>query len=204
MSIFVKSKRKSSSRSQVQIKSIKDGIIELPNNNYRVILSVSPVNIELKSEDEQDVLIDTYRSILNALSFPMQIVIHVREIDLDKYIEEFTHKLKKEETKLFKDQINNYSEFVSKLVSKNRILTRKFYIIIPFDSREKEEFELIKEQLNLRSDILNKNLNRLGTRAKQLSSLELLEYLHGLYNPSLSKIQPLSQSTLKILKESYL
>lgn len=178
--------------------------MELPNSNYRVILRVNPVNIELKSEDEQDVLIETYRSILNSLSFPIQVVIHVREIDLDKYIEEFTYKLRKEETKLFKDQINNYSEFISKLVSKNRILTRKFYIVIPFDSREKEEFELIKEQLNLRIDILNKNLNRLGTRAKQLSSIELLEYLHGLYNPSLSKIQPLSQSTLKILKESYL
>lgn len=66
MSIFSKSK-KSSSRQQIQIKEVVDNILVLPGNEYRQILETSSVNFELKSEEEQDVIIDSFQNFLNSL-----------------------------------------------------------------------------------------------------------------------------------------
>ena len=60
MSIFRKSNNKTSSRKQIQIKGVKDGILLLPGNKYRAVLELSSINFELKSEAEQDALIETY------------------------------------------------------------------------------------------------------------------------------------------------
>ena len=54
--------RKGSSASQIDIENISDGMLKLPGNKYRLVLSTSSLNFELKSEDEQDALIDTYES----------------------------------------------------------------------------------------------------------------------------------------------
>jgi len=89
VSILQKSNKKISTRRQVDIEGIWDGILLLPERQYRVALNVSSVNFELKSEAEQDALIETYQSFLNSLSYPMQIIIRIRELDLDKYLEEF-------------------------------------------------------------------------------------------------------------------
>ena len=79
-----KSKTKASSRAQINIKGVRDGILLLPHNQYRVVLEVSSLNFELKSEEEQDAIIDTYESFLNSVGSNLQILIRTREIDMDK------------------------------------------------------------------------------------------------------------------------
>ena len=75
-----KSKNKASSRGQIAIKGVRDGILILPNNEYRAILQVSSLNFELRSEEEQDAIIDTYESFLNSVGTNLQILIRTREI----------------------------------------------------------------------------------------------------------------------------
>ncbi len=87
MSTFTKSKKKQSSRHQIAVEGIRDGILLLPGNHYRTALQLSSINFELKSEAEQDALIDTYQSFLNSLATPLQIIIRIRELDMDKYLE---------------------------------------------------------------------------------------------------------------------
>lgn len=202
MSIFAKSKKKASSRSQIAIKGVEDGILILPNYHYRLALHISSVNFELKSEAEQDALIDTYQSFLNSLATPLQIVVRVREMDLDRYIDDFQARVKDEPEEIYRNQIENYTEFVKSLISANKILTRQFYIILPHDG--KEDFAVIKEQLQLSADIVAKGLHRLGMQTKQLTSLEILDLFYSFYTLEQSKIQPLTHRTLHLLKEAYL
>ena len=82
-----KSTTKSSARQQIAIKGVRDGILSLPDNNHRSILSVSALNFELKSDEEQDAIIDTYESFLNSIGWPIQILVRTREIDMDNYLE---------------------------------------------------------------------------------------------------------------------
>ena len=197
MWLLTKSKSKASSRRQIDIKEVKDGILVLPNQEYRVIIETSSVNLELKSEDEQDVLIDGFQNFLNSLSVPVQILIRVREVDINSYLEKIKELKKHEKQKVYKTQIDNYTGFVSKLVSGNKILQRKFYIVIPYKNTDKEnDFKQIKEHIFLQRDIIIRALEKLGMKTKILDSLEILDLFYGFYNPLQAKTQPLQRQIL--------
>lgn len=204
MSVFRKSTKKASARQQIDIKGVKDGILELTNRRYRLVLQVSPINFELKSEDEQDALIDTYESFLNSVGCPLQILMRTREIDMDKYLEDLAEQTQKEEIQIYKQQLENYDEFIRSLITTNKILTRHFYVIVPFDATTKMDFESVREQLGLRADIVTKGLGRLGMSSKELSSLEVLDLFYSFYNPEQAKIQPLTQQALELLHTSFI
>lgn len=192
--------RKHSSRRQIDIKEVRDGVLILPAGKYRTVLEASSVNFELKSDEEQDVLIDNFQNFLNSLPYPVQILIRIREIDIDDYLERLTEKSKSEKKKVYIKQIKNYSKFVKKLVSGNKILSRRFYVIIPYEPEErKSEFNLVREQIKLNQDIVVKGLERLGMKTKQLESIEVLELFYSFYNPSQSKTQQLKEKTFEFL-----
>lgn len=199
MFALAKSKTKTSSREQIGIKGVRDGVLMLPGNQYRAVLHVSSLNFELKSEDEQDAIIDTYESFLNSVGSNLQILIRTREIDMDKYLEDLTDRLDGETEAIYRSQLKNYDEFVRSLITTNKILTRHFYLVIPYTASSKVEFELIREQLNLKVDIVAKGMTRLGMHTRQLSSLEVLDLFYSFYNPVQAKIQPLTEQALQLI-----
>ena len=203
MSLLQKSKSKADSRTQIDIEGVKDKILILPGNNYRAVLDVSSVNFELKSEDEQDILIDTFESFLNSVGCPLQILIRTREIDMDKYLDELNERLGSETEEIYRSQLKNYDEFIRSLILTNKILTRSFYVVIPFDPDVKMDFELVKEQLNLKVDIVSKGLARLGMHARELSSLEILDLFYSFYSPVQAKIQPLTDQAIHLVHRSF-
>ena len=194
-----KSTSKTTSRQQIAIKGVRDNILMLPNNQYRAILSVSSLNFELKSEEEQDAIIDTYESFLNSVGSNLQILIRTREIDMDKYLEDLSERLDGEAEPVYRKQLKNYDEFIRSLITTNKILTRHFYLVVPYTATPKADFELIKEQLNLKVDIVTKGMTRLGMHTKQLSSLEILDLFYSFYNPVQAKIQPLTEQALQLI-----
>lgn len=201
--MFTKPTKNQSSRRQIAIKGVRDDVLLLPGNRYRMVLQVSSINFELKSEAEQDSVIDNYQSFLNSLSTPLQILVRVREMDMDKYMADFKQQLKDERLRIYREQIKNYTQFIKTLVTTNKILSRQFFLIIPYDGTEKD-FTLVHEQLALSTDMVAKGLARLGMQARRLDSLEILDLFYSFYNPKLAKIQPLSAQTLQAMAESYL
>jgi hypothetical protein len=134
MSVLQKSNKKVSSRQQIDIREIRDGVLILPNHRYRIVLHVSPVNFELRSEDEQDAIIETYESFLNSVGVPLQVLIRIREMDMDAYLEDLDNRLQNEKVAIYKKQLSNYEEFIRELIKTNRILSRQFYVVVPYNS----------------------------------------------------------------------
>lgn len=203
MWLLNKSQNKVSSRRQIQIKEVRDGILVLPNDQYRIAIETSSINFELKSEDEQDVLIDGFQNFLNSLPCELQVLVRVREVDLDRYLDQVSKTKHQEKEKVYKDQIENYCEFIKDLVSGNKILSRRFYVVIPYHDIDKNrDFNFIKEQIYLNRDIVLKALEKLGMKAKPLDSLELLDLFYNFYNPGQSKTQELKGQTIQTLLEN--
>jgi hypothetical protein len=203
MWVLNKSENRVSSRRQIQIKEVKDDILILPDNEYRLLIEASSINFELKSEEEQDVLIDSFQNFLNSLSFPLQILVRVREIDIDNYLDQIAKSKMAEKEKVYKTQIDNYSEFIKDLVLGSKILSRRFYITVPYKNLDKnKDFKLIKEQMHLQRGIILKGLEKLGMKAKALDSLELLDLFYSFYNPSQIKTEPLRGDTIKTLLQN--
>lgn len=194
-----KSKSKSSNRNQIGIKSVRDGILILPGNQYRAMLEVSSLNFELRSEEEQDAIIDTYESFLNSVGSNLQILIRTREIDMDKYLEELGERLDGEAEPIYRAQLQNYDEFIRSLITTNKILTRHFYIVVPYSVSSKTEFDVVQEQLSLELDIVSKGMMRIGMHTKELSSLAVLDLFYSFYSPTQAKIQPLTEQALQLI-----
>src|SRR2546429_315550 len=194
---LTKGKYKGSSREQINIKEVRDGVVLMPKGKYCLVLSCSSINFDLQSEAEQDRIIDSYRNLLNSLTFPVQIIMRVRQLDLDAYLEDLSREASAEKDPLYLEQVKNYKKFVEELVSGNKILSRSFYIVVPFQTEKRMEFELVKEQLNLRRDILVKSLETIGLRATALSSFEILSLFYNFYNEEHFKLQPLQETVLE-------
>ncbi len=184
---------KASSRSQIAIREVRDHVLILPAQQYRMVLLVSPVNFELKSDDEQDVTIETYEQFVNSLPCPIQILMRTREIDVDHYLSTISLLQDQETSPVYKQKLSEYASFLGKLVSGNTLLSRKFYIVIPFTPADLSmEFNAIREQLMLYVDVITKGLERIGMKSALVENLDLLTLFYAFYNPKKAKIQPLT------------
>ena len=205
MWLLKKSLDRVSSRNQIAIKEVRDSILVLPNNEHRLIIETSAVNVELKSEAEQDVLIDSFQNFLNSLPTQLQILIRIREVDIDQYIDSIELLKHSEDEAQYLEHIDDYTQFIRQLVSGNKILSRRFYVVLPCKPETKgDAFELAKAQLTLTQDMVIKALEKLGMKARKLDSLEILHLFYSFYNKNQIKTQELTSTTMKaILQHNY-
>jgi len=116
----------------VDIKEIRDNVVILKDNSLRQVVMVGGVNFALKSETEQTILTQAYQTFLNTVEFPLQILVHSRKVNIDKYIETLLRRKELEQSPILQNQIDEYAEFVKGFVSKNAIMEKTFLVVVPF------------------------------------------------------------------------
>lgn len=193
--------KKASSRHQIAIRGVERDILILPNDEYRIILRTSSINFHLMNELEQDALVDTYKAFLNSLPFSLQIVHQVRALNLDDYLAYFEDKREKETHSLYKDQITSYMQYVSSLVETKKVLTRQFFITVPYHSPD--GLDIARDQLATYLAIVERGLSNVGIQIHQLTNLEILDLFYSSYNPIDFRLQPLTERTLHLLHNNY-
>jgi len=128
-----KTKEAFSSQSLISLSQIKKGVIILKNGALRSVLEVSGINLDLKSEDEQNTILTSWRNLLNNLEFSLEIVIHSRRLNIDPYLNFLQERISQEQTELLKIQGEDYYSFIKGLVTENNIMRKKFYLVVPYD-----------------------------------------------------------------------
>ncbi len=79
-------------RDMVRLRETKDDMLCLyvagstTRRSYRAVLEVSPINLSLKAEDEQEAVIERFGALIKSLSFPVQILVRNQRLDLSPYI----------------------------------------------------------------------------------------------------------------------
>lgn len=209
-----KSKGSQAAQEFLSIETIRDGIIVLRGGlGLRAVLMVSSLNFALKSEEEQDALVFQYENLLNSLDFSLQFVVQSRRLNISPYLDALASRQKDEANDLLKVQIGEYIEFVRTFVDMTKIVSKTFYAVVPFQPSVAErkagilrgitgffgggantasadmdaEFTQFRTQLLQRVDAVALGLKRLGLRAVQLGTEELIELFYGLYNPTESQ-----------------
>jgi type IV secretory pathway VirB4 component len=204
-----------STQQYLDIAEIKDNTIVMKDGTLRAVLLVSSINFALKSEDEQNAVIDSYIRFLNNLSFTLQIVIQSRELDIDNYIQYLKTKEKEQINKLLKVQTADYIEYIKELTSLGRIMNKRFYVIVPYDpltDRHKSFFSSITEalkpatiiklkektflkyqdMLERRVDSVAGGLESMGVAVARLDTQSLIELYYKTYNPETAPNQSLA------------
>lgn len=204
-----------STQTYLNIAEIKDGVVVLKDGSIRSVLMTSAINFALKSGGEQDAIIYGYQRFLNSLTFPVQILVQSRRLDLDLYIDRLNKRAEEVEMELIKLQILEYAEFIKRLISVTNIMDKRFYVVVPFfpegtqqlkgiskffatsavkkgqEQQANDAFERNKVQLMQRVESIASALGAMGLRAVNLNSEELVELFYSIYNPSTSTKQRL-------------
>src|SRR3989338_3268227 len=117
----------------IEIEAIQNDAVILKNGGLRKILMVSGVNFDLKSEEEQQLIIYAYQGFLNSLNFSLQQFIHSRKLNIENYLNKLEQVQNKETNELLKNQIGKYREFIKSLISENAIMNKTFFVVVPYD-----------------------------------------------------------------------
>ncbi len=123
----------------IEVEAIKNGTLILKGGRLRQILLVSGTNFDLKSEEEQSMIIGQFQSFLNSLNFAVQIFIHSRKINIEKYLDNLSVRETQEDNELLKNQIVEYREFIKAFVAENAIMNKSFFLTIPYDAIQLSE-----------------------------------------------------------------
>jgi type IV secretory pathway VirB4 component len=116
----------------VDIKEIKESTVIVKDGSLRQVVMVGGVNFSLKSEMEQNIITQGYQTFLNGIDFPLQILIHSRKVNIEKYIATLLARKESEQSPILQNQIEEYSKFIEGFVSKNAIMEKVFLVVIPF------------------------------------------------------------------------
>ncbi|MFZ3043935.1 MAG: hypothetical protein WA058_02405 [Minisyncoccia bacterium] len=188
----------------VPVKEIRNGTIILKDGGYRGILICSSINFGLKSADEQHAITLGFQNFLNTLDFSIQIVVNSRKMDLRPYLALLQEKEPEQKTELMRIQLREYIEFVRTFTDQANIMTKSFYIVVPYAPRvsaagavsflkresaaEKSataqtSFEEDRAQLEQRLTLVADGLSGTGVRAVPLGTEEIIELLYRSFNP---------------------
>ncbi|MDX9892789.1 MAG: hypothetical protein RB292_00030 [Patescibacteria group bacterium] len=171
----------------LDIAEIRDDVVILKDGTLRAVLLVSSLNFSLKSEDEQNAIIAAYISFLNFLEFPLQIVIQSRKLDIDGYLDHL-RKLEKEQTnELLRMQTAEYRQYIGELVEIGDIMTKRFYVVVPYDPISDKQKSWFKRFLGVFS----------AAAEVKLSQKEFLKRRHALYQRVENIVGGLASMSLK-------
>lgn len=201
----------------VPIEDIKEGIVKLKDGSYRAVILASSLNFSLKSEDERQAIILQFQDFLNSLDFSVQIYIQSRKLDIRPYLTLLEGQYKQQVNDLLKIQIREYIEFIKSFTEATNIMTKSFFIVVPYSpaiigsgkgifgmlgGTKKNEvqntatrFEEYRAQLEQRVSVVEQGLVRSGIRVARLGTDEVIELFYKIFNPGeTEKPIPLTQN----------
>jgi len=200
-----KAKDKASTQSYLPVEEVREGAVVVKGGGLRAVLRVQGVNFDLKSEAEQNAIIASFQGFLNSLSFPIQMLIRSRKLDLDNYLDQLNKAQESQQNELLRMQTLEYIDFIKRLLEVANIMSKEFYVVVPYSpsvtqkggiftlfskkaaQRGKEKaFSQNKTALEDRVESVITALEEMGLRAQELSTQELVEMFYNIYNPAVS------------------
>lgn len=192
----------------IEFDQIREGILILKNKGLRGVLMVSSLNFALKKEEEKDAIIYIFQDFLNSLDFPLEIYIQSRKLNITGYLDKLRELEEKQKNELLQAQTSSYRQFIEDMVKEGTIMTKSFYVIVPFSILEiegpvkekkfgrkpkipiltEENFQRCKTQLWQRMEFVALGLKRCGLRAFPLTTPELIELFWALHHPQEAEV----------------
>lgn len=196
---------RSTTQDHLDIEDIASDLVILKDGSACLVLNVSALNFGLLSEKEQEATIYAYGQLLNSLTFSIQIVMVSKQKDVSDYLKLLENQLSQTPSPKIQQQLLKYKDFVKAIVRQGNVLDKRFYITLPFSSLElgvastmkslskrqkglPQSIETIIDRattnLSPKRDHLIRQLARIGLRAHQLNTAELVQLFFDFNNRS--------------------
>ncbi len=208
-----------STQNSLEIAAIRDGIVIMSDGSFRSVVMAKSINFDLMSATEQESVEYAYQNFLNSLYFDVQILIRSRKIDMGPYLERLGKIQSGMDNMLLSMLMEDYIYFIDDLVQQTNIMSKEFYIVVPFFSQvdagkaiqsskklfsgifggekksvitiDEQSLEKAKTELTNRVQNVVNGLLQMGVQAIPLDTQELIELYYNTYNPDTATRQTL-------------
>lgn len=192
------------SQNEVPIADIVDDVVLFKDGSACLVLETTSLNFGLLSEKEQQAVVAAYAALINSFTFPMQILVRSQLKDISIYLQYLEVAQSKITNPRLSVLMTGYKKFIAETIKKKNVLSKRFYIVIPFSQYElgiaksfgaitKRKGPLpfpksyvlkkVKTVLIPKKDHVIRQAGRLGLKIKQLTTLQLIELYYEVYNP---------------------
>jgi hypothetical protein len=192
-------KNHNSTQKFTEVIDIVDDIVLFTGGTACIVIEITASNFALLSKKEQDAKIYAYASLLNSLTFPIQIIIRNKRMDISSYLKDLEEQELATKNELLSRHIAMYRDFVREMVRVNVVLNKAFYVAIAFSSlesglsgvksqvskneAEKEAFVTAAQKaLYNKADSVHQQLGKLAVTAKTLEKEELIKLFYDIFN----------------------
>jgi len=189
---------------RIPIADITKDIVLYKNGGAALVLESTSLNFGLLSDIEQRAVIASYAGLLNSFNFTVQIVARTQRKDISnymKYLATARAKLKNEQLAAIMD---DYKNFIIEAVKKKNVLSKKFYMVLPFTQYElgvaksfssfltkattvpyPKSYVVKKAKIALypKRDHLMRQAARIGIELRQLMTNDLINLFYYIFNP---------------------
>lgn len=182
------------SQDLLEIVDVFNDLILTKNGTVCLLIKTSSVNFDLLSEEEQDIKIGAFGSMVNSLDFQLQILIETKKINISKYADYLDTLDTPDLSVGLKRQFTIYKQFIRNLITNREILDKKFIIVIPYRSainfnnsttleQKKNIVETALTYLLPKKYHILKMLKGMALEGEQMTTPDIVKYIYGLYNP---------------------
>jgi len=109
-----------------------DGIIELPDNKYRLVIEVEPVNMALRSFEEQAAIWLGFKNMVNSINIPVTFLVQTRYLDLKDYLEGL-RRFNSSRPDNIKSMAEEHIEYLARKTEGKHLRDRRYFIILKVD-----------------------------------------------------------------------
>lgn len=197
----------SSTQKFIPVADIVDNLLLFKNGGAALVMESSSLNFSLLSVREQQAVIASYAGLQNSITFPIQIVVRSLRKDISKYIKSLELAQQKIENPKLVGIMEGYKNFIRESIKKKNVLSKKFYIVLPFTQYElgvsksittsfkfgkgkkplsfPKSYVIRKAKITLypKRDHIIRQMGRLNIRLTQLKNEELIRLAYQIYNP---------------------
>lgn len=193
----------------IQIQDLRDGVLMLKDGSLRAVVRITAINFELRSTEEQQAVLQQFASFLNAVDYPIQMVVHSRRYDIREYVATIQAATEQLTNELLQVQATEYMRFVTELADLANIMSKYFYIVLPLtivaptetkgmlsgfkdmfkktpsaSSLNAEQLAMYKSQLQERANLIIGGLSGMGLKGEMLGQEDLIKLFNEVYNPT--------------------
>lgn len=214
-------KKQASTQNSLLLSELRDGLIIMADGSFRAVIACKSINFDLMSSREREAVEYSYQNFLNALYFPIQILVRSQRVDIGPYLDKLEGIRRAQDNMLLSVLMDDYIQFVDILSQEANIMDKSFFVIVPYypngsiDSVveqgkglftklfggnankttvtkiDKDTYAKAKDEIKNRVDSILSGLTQVGVRAVQLNTKELGELYYNVYNPDTAVREPL-------------
>ncbi len=110
----------------------QDGVIELPENKFRLVIEVEPINMALRSLQEQAAIWLGFKNLVNSLNLPTTFLIQTRYLNLKDYLD-WLQRMSEKKPERLREYAEKHIEHLQKKTEGKYLRDRRYFIILKID-----------------------------------------------------------------------